>query len=73
MKSPKNSLNYMKRQAQKRVKVYLIYLMDGRIEESMSSIVEIELIETNTRKLIFSDKGYHAGMEVAGDIKRILK
>ena len=48
-------------------------LMDGRIEESMSSIVEIELIETNTRKLVFSDKGYHAGLEVAGDIKRILK
>ena len=48
-------------------------LMDGRIEESMSSIVEVELIETNTRKLIFSDKGYHAGLEVAGDIKRILK
>jgi hypothetical protein len=48
-------------------------VMDGRIEESMSSIVDIELIETHTRNLIFSDKGYHAGMEVAGDIKRILK
>jgi tocopherol cyclase len=48
-------------------------LMDGRIEESMSSIIDVELIETNTRKLIFSDKGYHAGLEVAGKIDSILK
>jgi tocopherol cyclase len=48
-------------------------LMDGRIEESMSSIVNVELIETKSRKVIFSDKGYHAGLEVAGDIQKILK
>jgi hypothetical protein len=48
-------------------------LMDGRIEESMSSIVNVELIETKSGKLIFSDKGHHAGLEVAGDIQRILK
>ena len=48
-------------------------LMDGRIEESMSSSIDVQLIETNTKKLIFSDKGYHAGLEVAGNINSILK
>jgi hypothetical protein len=48
-------------------------LMDGRIEESMSSIVEVQLIEARTGKLIFSDKGNHAGLEVAGNISSILK
>jgi len=48
-------------------------LMDGRIEESMSSSIDVQLIETNTKKLIFSDKGYHAGLEVAGNINSIMK
>lgn len=48
-------------------------LMDGRIEESMSSIVELELIDTKSGNLIFSDKGHHAGLEVAGEIQRIIK
>jgi hypothetical protein len=48
-------------------------LMDARIEESMSSSIDVQLIETNTKKLIFSDKGYHAGLEVAGNINSILK
>jgi len=48
-------------------------LMDGRIEESMSSIIDVHLTETNTKKLLFSDKAHHAGLEVAGNINSILK
>lgn len=44
--------------------------MDRRIAESMNSQVEIRL----TRKgvVIFSDTGAHAGLEVAGDLDRLL-
>ena len=48
-------------------------LMDGRIEESMSSVVDVNLLESKSGKLIFSDRGFHAGLEVAGNIKSILK
>lgn len=48
-------------------------MMDGRIEESMSSVIEVQLLDRKSKKIIFSDAGFHAGLEVAGDIKQILK
>jgi tocopherol cyclase len=46
-------------------------LMDGRIEESMSSIIEVNLTDKKSRQSIFQDKGRNAGLEVAGNIREI--
>lgn len=47
-------------------------LMDGRIEESMTSAVEINLFDRKLQRTIFSDTGRNAGLEVAGKIEEIL-
>jgi hypothetical protein len=46
-------------------------LMDGRIEESMTSKVEIVLTDRETGKVILDDTGHNAGLEVAGNISEI--
>lgn len=47
--------------------------MDGRIEESMTSRLEVFLTDQITGQVILHDTGYHAGLEVAGEIGSILK
>jgi hypothetical protein len=47
-------------------------LMDGRIEESMTSSLEVLLTDRRTGHVILHDTGCHAGLEVAGEISRIL-
>lgn len=47
-------------------------LMEGRIEESMTARLEVELLETRSGRLIFSDTGHHAGLEVAGKTELIV-
>ena len=47
-------------------------IMDGRIEESMTSQVEVELIERRTNKEIFHQTGRNVGLEVAGKIEEII-
>ena len=46
--------------------------MDGRIEESMSSEIDVSLTERKSGRLIFSGKGRNAAVEVAGNIGEIL-
>ena len=46
--------------------------MDGRIEESMTSRVDVQLHDLRTNKIIFEDKGRNAGLEVAGRIEEII-
>ena len=48
-------------------------LMDGRIEESMTSSLEVLLTDRKTGLVILQDTGYHAGLEVAGEISEIEK
>ena len=48
-------------------------LMDGRIEESMTSRLEVLLTDRKSGKVILQDTGYHAGLEVAGEISKIVK
>jgi hypothetical protein len=45
--------------------------MDGRIDESMTSEIGINLTDTKSGKTIFKDTGNHAGLEVAGNIEEI--
>ena len=47
-------------------------LMDGRIEESMTSKVEVHLFDKKVHQTIFSDTGRNAGLEVAGKIDEIM-
>lgn len=46
--------------------------MDGRISESMTSAVDIRLIQKNNGQLLLSDHSQHAALEVAGLIKQIM-
>jgi tocopherol cyclase len=47
-------------------------LMEGRIEESMSSIIKVHLSEIQTGLTLFRGTGRNAGLEVAGKIEEIL-
>jgi hypothetical protein len=46
--------------------------MDGRIEESMNSVVEVTLINRKTGEQLLNDKGRNAGLEVAGKIEELI-
>jgi tocopherol cyclase len=45
--------------------------MDGRIEESMTSNIDVQLWDKKNNKLLLSDTGRNAGLEVAGRIEDI--
>ena len=47
-------------------------LMDGRIEESMTSQIEVHLFNRKLRQSILQDTGRNAGLEVAGKIEQIM-
>lgn len=46
--------------------------MDGRIEESMTSPVDVVLYNKKNNLILFSDTGRNAGLEVAGKIEEIM-
>ncbi|MDP4239081.1 MAG: tocopherol cyclase family protein [Bacteroidota bacterium] len=46
-------------------------LMEGRIEESMTCLVDVQLFDKNSNNIILLDTGRNAGLEVAGNIKEI--
>ncbi len=50
----------------------ILGFMDGRIEESMTSEIEVKLIDKKTSENVFHDIGRNTGLEVAGDIKEII-
>ena len=50
----------------------ILGLMDGRIEESMTSLVEVNLFDLKQKRSVFSDTGRNAGLEVAGKIDEIM-
>lgn len=47
--------------------------MDGRIEESMTSTIEVLLIDKKKNTIILQDTGRNAGLEVAGNIESLFK
>lgn len=49
----------------------ILGLMDGRIEETMNAVVHVTLTEKKSGKVVFDDKGLHAGLEVAGNIEEL--
>ena len=46
--------------------------MEGRIEESMTSTIDITLYNKKTKEIEFAGKGKNAGLEVAGKIEEII-
>ncbi len=51
----------------------ILGLMDGRIEESMTSALEITLTDKQIGQVILRDKGRNTGIEVAGNVSLIEK
>ncbi|MDD4967917.1 MAG: tocopherol cyclase family protein [Paludibacter sp.] len=49
----------------------ILGFMDGRIEESMTSEIDVQLYDKKSSNLILFDTGRNAGLEVAGKIKEI--
>lgn len=49
----------------------ILGMMDGRIEESMSSEIHVILTEKRSGKTLFDDTGRHAAIEVAGKIDEL--
>lgn len=47
-------------------------LMDGRIEESMTSTITVELYDKKKQTILFQDIGRNACIEVAGNIEEII-
>ncbi len=50
----------------------ILGLMDGRIEESMTSRTEVQLYDKKNKKIILDDVGRNTGLEVAGKIEEIM-
>ena len=48
-------------------------LMDGKIEESMCSEIEIRLIDKKAKTILLEDTGRNAALEVAGNIEELIK
>lgn len=46
--------------------------MNGRIEESMTSSIAVMLTDKKNNKILLSDTGKNAGLEVAGNIQEIM-
>jgi hypothetical protein len=46
--------------------------MNGKIEESMTAQLKVELTDKKNNKIIFADTGINAGFEVAGKIEEIM-
>ncbi len=46
-------------------------LMGGRVEESMTAKVDVQLLNKKTKQIVFEDSGRNAGLEVAGKIEEI--
>lgn len=50
----------------------ILGMMDGRIEESMTSIIEVMLFNKKMNQIVLNGKGKNTGLEVAGNIKEII-
>jgi hypothetical protein len=50
----------------------ILGFMDGRIEESMTSEIDVNLFDRKNNVLLLTDKGRNAGLEVAGNVEEIV-
>lgn len=50
----------------------ILGFMDGRIEESMTSKLAVQLTDKRSKKILLEDTGRNAGLEVAGKVEEVL-
>ena len=50
----------------------ILGFMDGRIEESMTSRIKVQLYDKKQKRILLDDEGRNAGLEVAGKFEEIL-
>jgi hypothetical protein len=50
----------------------LLGFMNGRINESMTSEIEVQLFDKLNQRVLFQDTGRNAGLEVAGKVEEII-
>ncbi|MCK5281210.1 MAG: hypothetical protein KAI99_04420 [Cyclobacteriaceae bacterium] len=50
----------------------ILGIMHGRIEESMTSIIDVMLFNKKTNKIMLKGEGKNGGLEVAGNIEEII-
>ncbi len=60
------------REAYTQLAAPIMGLMDGRIEESMTSEIDVVLVNKRINSTILNDTGRNAGLEVAGNIEEII-
>ncbi|HOJ63937.1 MAG TPA: tocopherol cyclase family protein [Spirochaetota bacterium] len=67
---------YLKIEGEKKNGFYLPYPkvtgMDGKIFESLNSIIKVELFDKKNNKVIVSDRSFHAGIEISENVKELL-
>ena len=49
----------------------ILGIMDGRIEESMTALIDVQLYDKRSHNIILIDTGRNAGLEVAGNINEL--
>jgi hypothetical protein len=49
----------------------ILGFMDGRIDESMTSLIDVQLYDKKNQNIMLLDIGRNAGLEVAGKINEI--
>jgi len=50
----------------------ILGFMDGRIEESMTAVLEVKLVDKKNKKVLLEDSGRNAGLDVGGKIEEII-
>lgn len=62
---------YIRRDSATELVSPILGLMDGRIEESMTSIINVNLTDKRSGKIILNDSGRNGAVEVAGNVREI--
>lgn len=63
---------FAKREAATALASPIAGFMDGRIEESMTAQIQVQLTEKKAKRILLEDTGRNAGLEVAGKVSDIL-
>ena len=62
----------VQREAATKLASPILGFMDGRIEESMTAKVEVQLFDKKIKKILLQDTGRNAGLEVAGKVEELI-
>lgn len=63
---------FVQREAATQLASPILGFMAGRIEESMTAKVEVQLVDKKIKKILLQDTGRNAALEVAGKVEEII-